>query len=141
MFLPSDPQARRPAIRGHRGSYPIPINPASADPTGKRLVSLRIPRAADMCATSLRRHLIKTKIGTREADCEKVQAMEQKKMGRLPYDKQMELAYQIYEALCAQHPDWLVALSDTRAALQKRAAAALATRPSSDNEGSSTGDV
>ena len=68
--------------------------------------------------------------------------MEQKKMGRLPYDKQMELAYQIYEALCAQHPDWLVALSDTRAALQKRAAAALATRPtSSDNEGGSTGDV
>ncbi len=50
-------------------------------------------------------------------------------MGRLPYDKQMELAYQIYEALCAQHPDWLVALSDTRTALQKRAAAALATRP------------
>ena len=50
-------------------------------------------------------------------------------MGRLPYDKQYELAYQIYEALCAQHPDWLVALSDTRAVLQKRAAAALATQP------------
>ena len=32
-------------------------------------------------------------------------------MGRLPYDKQYELAYQIYEALCAQHPDRLVALS------------------------------
>ncbi len=63
-------------------------------------------------------------------------------MGRLPYDKQMELAYQIYEALCAQHPDWLVAFSDTRAALQKRAAAALATRPTGgNNEGSSTGDV
>ena len=36
-------------------------------------------------------------------------------MGRLPYEKQCELAYQIYEALCAQHPDRLVALSDTRA--------------------------
>jgi hypothetical protein len=45
-------------------------------------------------------------------------AKEQKKMGRLPYDKQYELAYQIYEALCAQHPDWWVALSDTRAALK-----------------------
>ena len=52
-------------------------------------------------------------------------------MGRLPYDKQYELAYQIYEALCAQHPDRLVALSDTRAVFQKRAAAALATRPPS----------
>ena len=31
-------------------------------------------------------------------------------MGRLPYDKQYGLAYQIYEALCAQHPDRLVAL-------------------------------
>ena len=45
-------------------------------------------------------------------------------MGRLPYDKQYELAYQIYEALCAQHPDWLVALSDTepysRNALRRR---------------------
>jgi hypothetical protein len=38
-------------------------------------------------------------------------------MGRLPYEKQYELAYQIYEALCAQHPDLLVALSDTRALL------------------------
>ena len=38
-------------------------------------------------------------------------------MGRLPYEKQYELAYQIYEALCAQHPDRLVALSDTRALL------------------------
>ena len=95
-----------------------------------------------MCATSLRRHLNKIKIGTCEADCEKAtRAKEHKKMGRLPYDKQMELAYQIYEALCAQHPDWLVALSDTKAALQKRAAAS-ATRPTSgDNEGSSTGDV
>ena len=63
-------------------------------------------------------------------------------MGRLPYDKQYELAYQIYEALCAQHPDWLVALSDTRAVLQKRAAAALATQPASgDGEPSSTGDL
>jgi hypothetical protein len=35
-------------------------------------------------------------------------------MGRLPYDKQYELAYKIYEALCTRHPDWLVALSDTR---------------------------
>ena len=43
-------------------------------------------------------------------------------MGRLPYDKQYELAYQIYEALCAQHPDRLVALSPTRAVFQKRAA-------------------
>jgi hypothetical protein len=61
-------------------------------------------------------------------------------MGRLPYDKQYELAYQIYEALCAQHPDWLVALSDTRAVLQKRAAAA--TQPASDDgEPSSTGDL
>jgi hypothetical protein len=63
-------------------------------------------------------------------------------MGRLPYDKQYELAYKIYEALCAQHPDRLVALSDTRALFEKRAAAALATRPtSSDNEGSSTRNV
>jgi hypothetical protein len=66
---------------------------------------------------------------------------EQKKMGRLPYEKQYELAYQIYEALCAQHPDWLVALSDTRAALKKRAAAALATRPTGgDSEPNSTGN-
>jgi hypothetical protein len=39
-------------------------------------------------------------------------------MVRLPYDKQYELAYQIYEALCAQHPDRFVALSDTRALLE-----------------------
>ena len=31
-------------------------------------------------------------------------------MGRLPYEKQYELAYQIYEALCARQPDWSVAL-------------------------------
>ena len=63
-------------------------------------------------------------------------------MGRLPYDKQYELAYQIYEALCARHPDWLVALSDTKAVFEKRAAAASATRPtSSDKDGSSTGSV
>ena len=63
-------------------------------------------------------------------------------MGRLPYDKQYELAYQIYEALCAQHPDWLVALSDTRAALEKQAAAALATRPpSSERKPNSTGST
>jgi hypothetical protein len=43
-------------------------------------------------------------------------------VGRLPYEKQYELAYQIYEALCAKHPDWSVALSATRAALKKRAA-------------------
>jgi hypothetical protein len=49
-------------------------------------------------------------------------------MGRLPYEKQCELAYQIYEALCAQHPDRLVALSDTRALLAARAAAALTAR-------------
>ena len=52
-------------------------------------------------------------------------------MGRLPYEKQYELAYQIYEALCAKHPDWSVALSAPRAALKKRAAAALTTRPPS----------
>ena len=63
-------------------------------------------------------------------------------MGRLSYEKQYELAYQIYEALCARHPDWLVALSDTRALFEKRVAAALATRPTtSDSEGSSTGNV
>jgi hypothetical protein len=63
-------------------------------------------------------------------------------MGRLPYDKQYEVAYQIYEALCRRRPDWSVALSDTRALFEKRAAAALATRPtSSDKEGSSTGKV
>ena len=61
-------------------------------------------------------------------------------MGRLPYDKQYELACQIYEALCAQHPDWLVALSDTRAVLQERAAA-VSQPASGDNEGSSTGNV
>ncbi len=27
-------------------------------------------------------------------------------MERLPYDKQYELTYQIYDALCAQYPDW-----------------------------------
>jgi hypothetical protein len=64
------------------------------------------------------------------------------KMGRLPYDKQYELAYQIYEALCAQHPDWLVALSDTRAVFEKRAAAALTTQPTSgDSEPNSTGNL
>ena len=63
-------------------------------------------------------------------------------MGRLPYDKQYELAYQIYEVLCAQHPDRLVALSDTRAVLAARAAAALTGRPTSgDSEPSSTGSV
>ncbi len=63
-------------------------------------------------------------------------------MGRLPYDKQYELAYQIYEALCARHPDWLVALSDTKAVFEKRAAAALATRSTGrDNQGSSTENV
>jgi hypothetical protein len=66
---------------------------------------------------------------------------EQKKMGRLPYDKQYELAYQIYEALCAPHPDWLVALSDTRAVGEKRAAAALATQRSNTTGDSSTGSV
>jgi len=62
-------------------------------------------------------------------------------MGRLPYDKQYELAYQIYEALCAQHPEWLVELSDTRALVEKRAAAALAGQPSSKTEDNSTGGV
>jgi hypothetical protein len=63
-------------------------------------------------------------------------------MGRLPYDKQYELAYQIYEALCAQHPDWLVALSDSRAVFEKRAAAALATQPTTgDSEPNSTGNL
>jgi hypothetical protein len=61
-------------------------------------------------------------------------------MGRLPYEKQYELAYQIYEALCAKHPDWSVALSDTRAALKKQAAAALTTRPpSGERKPNSTG--
>ena len=63
-------------------------------------------------------------------------------MGRLPYDKQYELAYQIYEALCAQRPDWLVALSDTRAVSEKRAGAALTRQPTNgDSEGSPTGNV
>ena len=63
-------------------------------------------------------------------------------MGRLPYDKQYELAYKIYEALCAQHPDWFVALSDTRAVFEKRAAAALTTqRTSGDSEPNSTGNL
>ena len=63
-------------------------------------------------------------------------------MGRLPYEKQYELAYQIYEALCAQHPDRLVALSDTRAVFQARAAAALATRPpSGERKPKSTGSA
>jgi hypothetical protein len=63
-------------------------------------------------------------------------------MGRLPYDKQYELAYQTYEALCAQHPDWLVALSDTRAVLEKRAAAALKTRrPSGERKPNSTESI
>jgi hypothetical protein len=61
-------------------------------------------------------------------------------MGRLPYNKRYELAYQIYEALCAQHPDWLVALSDTRAVFQKRAEAAI--QPASgDSEPNSTEDL
>jgi hypothetical protein len=54
-------------------------------------------------------------------------------MGRLPYEKQYELAYQIYEALCAQHPDWWVALSDTRALIAARTAAALTARPTSSD--------
>jgi len=63
-------------------------------------------------------------------------------MARLPYEKQYELAYQIYEALCAQHPDRLVALSDTRTLLAARAAAALTARPTSGDSGpSSTGSV
>jgi hypothetical protein len=73
-------------------------------------------------------------------------------MGRLPYEKRFKLAYQIYEALCAQHPDRWVALSDirgalkkraatTRGALKKRAAAALARRPTGgDSEPNSTGN-
>jgi hypothetical protein len=62
-------------------------------------------------------------------------------MGRLPYEKRFELAYQIYEALCAQHPDRWVALSETRGASKKRAAAALATRPTGGNsEPNSTGN-
>ena len=94
-----------------------------------------------MCATSLQCHLIKIIIGA--AGYEKAtNAKEQKKMGRLPYEKQYELAFQIYEALCAQHPDRLVALSDTRALLAARAAAALTARPTSgDSEPSSTGSV
>ena len=60
-------------------------------------------------------------------------------MGRLPYDKQYELAYQIYEALCRHRPDYLVALSDTRVMFEKRAAAALTTS-SRDGEPNSTGD-
>ncbi len=63
-------------------------------------------------------------------------------MGRLPYQKQYELAHQIYEALCAQHPDHLIALSDTRALLAARAAAALTACPTSgDSETSSTGSA
>ena len=63
-------------------------------------------------------------------------------MGRLPDEKQCELAYQIYEALCAQHPDRLVALSDTRALLAARAAAALTTRlPSGKRKPNSTGSA
>ena len=74
-------------------------------------------------------------IGTARARYKKAASgKELKKMGRLPYDKQHELAYHIYEALCAQHPDWLVALSDTRAAFEKRAAVALTTRPPSGEE-------
>jgi len=38
-------------------------------------------------------------------------AEEQRNIRRLPYDKQYELAYKIYEALCAHHADWLVALT------------------------------
>ncbi len=62
-------------------------------------------------------------------------------MGQLHYEKQYQLAYQIYEALCAQHPDHLVALSDTRALLAVRAAAALTAPTSGDSELSSTGSV
>ena len=62
-------------------------------------------------------------------------------MARLPYEKQYELAYQIYEALCAQHPDRLVALSDTRAVFEKRAAAALARPPSGERKPKSTGSA
>ena len=63
-------------------------------------------------------------------------------MGRLPYEKRYELAYQIYKALCAQHPDRMVALSDTRAVLKRRAAAASATRPTSGHsEPNSTEDM
>ena len=55
-------------------------------------------------------------------------------MGRLPYDKQYGLADRIYEGSCARHPDWSAALSDTKAVFEKRAAAALATRPTSSDK-------
>ena len=121
----------------------ISINPASADLTRTRACEPLDTRSTDKCATSLQCHLIEIKIGTAGANTEKAtNAKEQKKMGRLPYEKQYELAYQIYEALCAQHPDRLVALSDTRALLAARAAAALTARPTSgDSEPSSTGSV
>jgi hypothetical protein len=87
--------------------------------------------------------LIEIKIGTAGARYKKAASgKEQKKMERLPYEKKYELAYQIYEALYAKYPDWLVALSDTRATLKKRAAAALTTRPTrGDSDPSSTGSV
>jgi hypothetical protein len=94
-----------------------------------------------MCAKSLQRHLIEIKIVIAVADTRTQKTKERKNMGRLPYDKQYELAYQIYEALCAEHPNWLVALSDTRAVIEKRAAAALARRRSSNTEDKSTGSV
>jgi hypothetical protein len=61
-------------------------------------------------------------------------------MGRLPYEKKYELAYHIYKALRARHPDWFVALSDTRTLLKKSAAAA-STKSTRDGELNSTDDV
>jgi hypothetical protein len=61
-------------------------------------------------------------------------------MGRLSYEKKYELAYQIYEALRARYPNWFVVLSDARAVLKKRAAAA-STKSGRDGEPNSTGDV
>ena len=121
----------------------IPINPASADLTRTRSCEPLDTASTDKCATSLQCHLIEIKSGPLGARYKKAtNAKEQKKMGRLPYEKQYELAYQICEALCAQHPDRLVALSDTRAVFEARAAAALTARPTSDNsEPSSTGSV
>jgi hypothetical protein len=61
-------------------------------------------------------------------------------MGRLPYEKKYELAYRIYKALRARHPDWFVAFSDTRTLLKKGAAAA-STKSTRDGEPNSTDDV
>jgi hypothetical protein len=65
--------ARENRISSPPPDFANPDKPCQADLTGKRLVSHWIPEAADVRATSLRRHLIKIKMGTTGLDTRKPQ--------------------------------------------------------------------